>query len=162
MIKVVHKMNQHSQRYPLTQIFLRPAERGRKNLGLKAFTLIEILVSLFLLALTFAGMANLFLAGKGILRHTLYRVTAAELGKAFLDSLQLEVRQDTWNQVGNTLYLPIGEESRTYIGTESDSRIINGIKFTPSYTISRVRDAAGRDTQLRRVQLSISWPEPRH
>jgi len=60
-------------------------------------TLIEIIVATVILALTLAGMANLFISGKRWVLISQTRMVGGELGKFFLDPLQMLVRQDTWN-----------------------------------------------------------------
>jgi Tfp pilus assembly protein PilV len=72
------------------------------NKHIKALTLVEIIVSVVILALVITGLANVFVAGKRYIQHSRMRMAGGELGKEFLDPLQQYVRQDTWdgNQLG--------------------------------------------------------------
>ncbi|MGA2775880.1 MAG: prepilin-type N-terminal cleavage/methylation domain-containing protein [Candidatus Omnitrophota bacterium] len=113
-----------------------------------ALTLMEILVSLVILALVFLGLLNLFISGRKYLRHSQSIMAGSELGKVFLDPLQMQVREDTWDKgmavntltVGN--YLPVSYPDP-----------INGITYTATTVVTAVNDG------LRRVQTKISWEE---
>lgn len=116
----------------------------------KALTLIEILVSVVILALVITGMANLFVSGKRWLLHSRSRMTGAELGKLFVEPLQMDVRQDTWNTscVANTSNCPPASVNTT--------QTLDKINYTATYNSSNV---TGVPT-LRRVQVTINWTEP--
>lgn len=107
----------------------------------------EILVSLMVLSLVFLGLLNLFISGRKYIQHSQSRITAIELGKLFMDPLQMEVRQNDWDGSGN--YLTVG-------------RII---PFDPqtkaSVTYSATSDpvTAVGTTTLRRVKTTITWNE---
>lgn len=114
-----------------------------------ALTLIEILVSTIILSLVFLGLLSLFISGRKYLEHSQSRMGGSELGKVFIDPLQLQVRQDTWNAndlaIGNTI---------------STTKNINGVTYTAtSDAITAVKDPADIDTTLRRVKTTIHWNE---
>lgn len=121
------------------------------------FTLLEIIVATVIFGLVMVGLANIFISAKRYTLHARSRIQAAELGKLFLDPLQMQVRADSWDQINNLLRIPLGQESRSWTGTQE---VLDGISFTPNYTVSRVRDSAGNDTGLRRVRVNITWAEP--
>jgi prepilin-type N-terminal cleavage/methylation domain-containing protein len=66
----------------------------------KGLTLVEIIVAMVLLAGVMAGLTNVFVSGSRYVLHSRSRLSSMELGKFFLDPLQNEVRQDTWNTGG--------------------------------------------------------------
>jgi Tfp pilus assembly protein PilV len=109
----------------------------------KALTLMEILVSLVVLALVFLGLLNLFISGRKYLQHSQSRMVGSEFGKASLDPLQMEVRQDTWASNSLGISTPV-----------ITSQVIDGLTYTATSTVSLVGT-----TDLRRVQTKISWEE---
>ncbi len=113
----------------------------------KAVTLLEVLIAILILAITMANLVNLFVSGKRYILHARSRMNAAESGRSFLDSLQMDVRQDLWN---NNCVSTDGVN----ISCNTTPQSINDINYTPTYTKSPV---AG--TELRRVVTSISWTE---
>lgn len=112
----------------------------------RGLTLMEIIIATLIFALVMAGLANLFIAAKRLTLHARSRIQASELGKQFLDPLQMQVRQDQWgaNCVSNNanclaeLPVPLG-----------------GIDFNATYTSGTV---AG--TNLRIVNVTLNWNEP--
>jgi Tfp pilus assembly protein PilV len=131
----------------------------------KALTLIEVLVSAIILALVTTGLVGIFIAGRRQILHSRSRMTTGELGKLFLEPLQMQVRQgetspsanDGWDQNSNLLRIPAAQENISWTGATEN---LNSIDFTPNYTVSRVRDSLGNDTGLRRVRVTINWTEP--
>ena len=110
-------------------------------------TLVEILVSMVIFALIMAGLANLFTATKRLTLHSRYRITAGELGRYFLDPLQMGVRQDEW---GSNCVSTNGINTG---GCDITKQTIDNTTYTPEYEKSLV---AG----IRKVKLTVSWPEP--
>ncbi|PIQ87843.1 MAG: hypothetical protein COV73_01965 [Candidatus Omnitrophica bacterium CG11_big_fil_rev_8_21_14_0_20_43_6] len=108
------------------------------------FTLIEILVSAVIFALVMAGLLGVFASGNRILMHTRERIIGAELGKFFIDPMQVNVRQDQWTATNPLL-----------ISGAPTIESINNQDFTYGYTTGAV---AGTD--LRRVTTTINWDEP--
>jgi Tfp pilus assembly protein PilV len=113
----------------------------------KGMTILEIIVAMLILVLVIAGLANLFVAGKRFVLSSRSRMAGGELGKYFLDPLQLNVTQSNWDQAGNNLM--IGPDR-----TGSAVRLEGNIEYTPTYNIT---DVTGTD--LRRVKLILSWQE---
>jgi prepilin-type N-terminal cleavage/methylation domain-containing protein len=113
----------------------------------KGLTLTEILVSTVILALVALGLTNVFVSGKRQIVHSRARMTTAELGKYFLDPLEMDVRQDQW---GNNCL-----SSNPTTGCPTTPQSIDNITYTPAYTINNVTG-----TTLRKVKLTISWNEP--
>lgn len=110
----------------------------------KGLTLLEILISTLILAITMTGLGNLFFSAKRYILHSRSRMTAGELGKYFLDPLQMDIRQDKWGS--NCLSAATGCPA---------AQTLNKITYTPAYDIS---DVSG--TTLRKAKVTISWKEP--
>jgi len=115
----------------------------------KGLTLLEIIVSVLILALVMTGIANIFLAGKRHLGHTRSKIQAAELGRLFVAPLQKDVRQDKWGS--NCLSAGSGCPGAQTIGS---------ITYTPTYAISDVNVGVGSTLPLRKVKVTIKWNEP--
>ncbi len=108
------------------------------------FSLLEIIVSTVILSLTILGLLGVFAAGNYWVIHFRDRSTSAELGKFFVDPLQMQVRQDQWGTNGlSTNTLPV------------DNQMINGKNFRATSTATE--DVAG--TELRKVRTVIFWRE---
>ena len=116
----------------------------------EAFTLMEALVSSVLIALVLVGLGNLFLGGKKWMGHRRYQMTAAEIGKIFLDPLQMDVRQDQWSS-------SCLNSSGTNCSTHGYHPPVDGISYSASYAIST---PPVDGTNLRRVRLTVTWNEP--
>ncbi len=69
----------------------------------KALTLLEILVSLIIISLVITGLASTFVIGKRYIYKSRLKISGAELGKYFLDSLQRHVNYSTWYDTDNSL-----------------------------------------------------------
>jgi len=117
----------------------------------KSFSLIEILVASVIFAIVLAGLAYLFVAGKYYITHSRSRMGGGEIGRHFLDPLQMHVRQDTWDSAGNRLSVGSWAGGAESLG-------LGGVTYSPEYTVSKVI-VGGTDTELRKVKLKISWPE---
>jgi prepilin-type N-terminal cleavage/methylation domain-containing protein len=125
------------------RLSLLDKSNGQEKDYLAGFTLLEILVSVIILALLVTGLTNVFMSGKRSILHSRSKMTAAELGGYFLDPLQEQVRQDQWGS--NCLSSGTGCP-----GTQA----LNNITYTPTYTIS---DVSG--TTLRKVKINLKWNE---
>jgi hypothetical protein len=124
------------------------------------FTMMEIIVSVVLLALVSVGLINIFLSGGTRITGARTKMTGGELGKVFLESLQMDVTlrerssgaQNGWGQANNCLTNPT-----TGCPGYQD---IDGIRYTPSYNIDNVAlsncGEPGGDC-LKRVRLVVQW-----
>lgn len=129
----------------------------------RALTLIEVLVSVVILALVMAGMTNLFISGKRYVLHSRARMTGGELGKFFLDPLQMAVRQDTWINPNNPLANGIWycDDIPAHAGQQHPNcpllanRTLNAIPYNAQYTINRDSPIAN----MNRVRVDIVWSE---
>lgn len=133
----------------------------------KALTLLEILVAAIILALLMLGLTNLFYSGKRYLQHSRARMTGGEIGRLFLEPLNMAVREDTWDVATNPLYDASGGGSTTrYCDSVSvpqqpgcptlDERTLDKIIYDATYTFTRDNPII----DLTRVKLEVKWTEP--
>ncbi len=106
----------------------------------KALTLLEIIISAVILALVITGLVNVFVAAKGLIQHSRFRMSAGEVGKKFVDPLQAYVRQDTW--------------SSNPLGTKNVPDSTNGV-YTAKYTVTDHPS----DSDIKKVKAIVSWTE---
>ncbi|MDP2830669.1 MAG: prepilin-type N-terminal cleavage/methylation domain-containing protein [Candidatus Omnitrophota bacterium] len=111
----------------------------RKQLG---FSLVEILVATVVFSLVMLGMVSVFVAAKGHIMRSRERMISVEIGKFFIDPLQMDVKQENW------------DTSIFVLGKSPNTQIINNTKFTATYVISNVIG-----TDLYRVITTITWPD---
>ena len=114
-------------------------------------TLIEILVSVFILALIATGIGSLFISGERWALHSRSSMAGGELGKHFLDPLQMQVRQDTWNNAAVNC-LGTGNCPNQTLGIAEGL----GRNYTAVYSVSNNTPIAN----LNRVVVNITWTEP--
>jgi len=127
--------------------------------GKRSTTLFEVIISTVIFALVMGGLARVFVSGKRQVLHTMERMTSSEMGKVFLDPLQLAVRQDNWDTVNNALTVGTtycdasGVNQNPACPSLALHRNVNGINYTARY------DVATFSTNLRRVKVTINWTE---
>ena len=129
------------------------------------FTLIEIVVATVIFCLIVMGMASLFIAGKRHVLHSRDRMSGSEMGKFFVDPLQMDVRQDTWDSAINPNALKLTTTYCDSVGGNPQNpacppvgnRKINNIDYTVQYDVSVVNPVSAPD--LRRVKAQIGWTE---
>lgn len=154
-----------NKKEPTLRLIIKTIQSKNKLIG--GFSLIEILISILILALIMTGLVSLFISGKRWILHTRSRMAAGELGKYFLEPLQMEVRQDTWDQppydpAPNNL-LTAGNYKSTnnsFPGYETYTVVswfeepnVGGITYYPVY---RVENKDG----VRKVRFTLIWNEP--
>ncbi len=112
-------------------------------------------------AIIMGGLANLIIGTRQHSLHQRFRITAGELGRYFLERLQMQVDQSTWDAAGN--YLTEGEyksSGNTCSGFDDynvvawlNEPVLNGITYYPAQKV------IGKDG-LHKVKLTICWQEP--
>lgn len=118
----------------------------------KGVTLLENLIALIILILVMGGLISVFISGRQNILRFRSKMTAAEMGRFFLEPLQIQVSEDNWvNTCLGSKNASICEGSDLFQPMD-----ISGITYTPSYEIS---DAPG-STTLRKVKLTITWNDP--
>jgi Tfp pilus assembly protein PilV len=121
----------------------------------KGLSLLEIVVSTTLLALVTTGLANLFVAGKRYIAHTRSRMAGGELGKYFLDPLQMYVKQTDWNNTKNDY---VSDSPLHKCTDERGKQVILDRPYNSSYTVSVLPNFAN-DSAARKVKVDITWQE---
>ncbi|MDD4900282.1 MAG: prepilin-type N-terminal cleavage/methylation domain-containing protein, partial [Candidatus Omnitrophica bacterium] len=127
----------------------------------KAVTLMEVLVALIILAVVMAGIVNLFISGKRWILHMRARMAGGELGRQFLDPLQMDVRQDQWMLGANSNCLTSAGTASGTCGFFQPWFDPSGqMLYTPNYVITPLNvDATHPLGHLRRVVLTVTWNE---
>ncbi len=110
--------------------------------------MMEILVSLAILSIVVVGLINVFVASKALVLHNRNRMASGQLGRAFLDPLQLDVNQSTWGASCLTSGAGCVGAQNINIGGRS-------INFTPNYTRALDTPATG----VNRVVVTINWDD---
>jgi hypothetical protein len=123
----------------------------------RSTTLFEIIVATVIFSLVMAGMVSVFVSGKRHMMHSRDRMTSSEMGKLFLEPLQLAVRQDTWGAVGNglnegTTYCDASGIQNPACPSVASQRVVNNVDYTVQYDITAVPG-----TDLRRVVATVNW-----
>jgi len=133
----------------------------------RSTSLFEVIVATVILSMVLAGMVSVFVASKRHVMHSRDRITSGEMGKLFIDPLQLYVRQDNWDTVSNALRL-VGSNYITYCDADpahatlqnpacpadASQRKVNNIDYTAQYEV-----AAVSGTELRKVTVKVNWTE---
>lgn len=118
----------------------------------RALTLLEIIISMVILALVITGLVNVFVAGKRMIQHNRSRISGGELGKTFLDPLQAYVRVDTW--AGSNCFNtndPNNPANMANCPAVPATYATGGVSYTPQYYISDIGE-------VKKVKLKINWP----
>jgi len=114
----------------------------------KAFSLVEIIVSLIILSLTFSILLVVPIASRRYIQRANRRLAAANLAREFLNNLYPEVRIDTWN-TGN-LKIHNGTNNKSII------EIYNNLSVTSSYNLEyNVEQPPNRE--YRQVTVNVSY-----
>ncbi|MCX5705552.1 MAG: prepilin-type N-terminal cleavage/methylation domain-containing protein [Candidatus Omnitrophica bacterium] len=131
-------------------------------MGKRGFTILEVLISAVILALVTLGLVNVFVVAKRYMAHSRSRTAGGQIGKLFLDPLQMAVRQDTWganslSQGVSYCDSVVGHAQNASCPPGAAERQINGVTYDAKYDISFNTPIPG----LTKVKLFISWNEPR-
>jgi len=108
----------------------------------------EVLISAILFGLILIGLANLFIAGRKYVMHARARMASSELGRYFLDPLQLQVRQDQWGT--NCLSSGVGCGNPTFT--------LDNMDYKAAYQVTTGPGGAAA-TDVRKVTTKITWQE---
>jgi len=125
----------------------------------KGVTILEVIIALVILVLVIGGLVNVFISSQRWLIHARARMQGGELGKRYLDPLQMEVRKDQWIVDTSCLTGSGGTNCNTATWTD-----VSGITYTPSYIVSSVGtvDTDHPLGHLRRVRLTLDWTGEEH
>ena len=134
----------------------------------KAFTLVEVIVSLVIFAITMVGITNLLIYSKRQTGQAYSRMVEGELAKYFLDRLQMHVREDTWTLPQPNNLLALGN----YMSPNNPDFVYPTVNWLEEFDRQLNPNPASADvmyysaqqvtpvgtTNLRRVRLIISYP----
>jgi len=126
----------------------------------RATSLFEVIVATVIFSLIMGGMVGVFVAGKRHIFHSRERMVGSEMGKLFLDPLQLHVRKDTWDypanalNVGTTYCDSSGSSQNPACPSTSGERRVNNVDYSAQYDVSEVSG-----TDLRKAKVKINWTE---
>lgn len=123
---------------------VKAATMNKRGLG---FTLLELIICTIIIILLAAGLANIFVVGKGYIARTKSQINSAEIAKHFLAPMHSQVRQDVWSSTGNCV--------GNFMACPSAAENIDGVAYTPVFNITNVTG-----TTLRRVKVRIDWTAP--
>lgn len=136
----------------------------------KATSLLEILISMTLLAAIMVGLMNVVVSGKRLILHSRSRMTSGELGKVFVDFFPGFIRESDWDGPNND-YIPTNPLSVRGCASpcadpgnqgQAAPHNIVGITYTPSYRINTNLPAGWPvGSKMRKVRLDINWVSPR-
>lgn len=124
----------------------KPRLLGR---GVTGFTLLEVLVSAVIVSVVMLGLANIFISGKTYIHSSRLRMAGGELGRTFMDPLQMDVNQTTWGTNNNCLTNGLNCPGAITIPP-------GGTQYAPDYS-NRTPNYLG--TTLTRVVVTITWQE---
>jgi Tfp pilus assembly protein PilV len=117
----------------------------RKAKFLVGFSLLEILVSLLILAVVITGIMSVFISSQRYIIRSRHRLQAANIARQILEDLYREVRQDTWDT---------GELRGNYSKSGSITLPGEPITYNWNFTVSNVTGYS-----YRRVTVNVSWNE---
>ncbi|MFA5004796.1 MAG: hypothetical protein WC561_01560 [Candidatus Omnitrophota bacterium] len=138
-------------------------------------TILEILISSVILAITVAGLSGIFVSGKKYILHERMRMSGGGLGAAFIDPSQVAVMQgqttvgslDGWNQSNNALRVtPVGDfrycdsdpahaSKQASFCPPTSARTMSNTEYSAKYKIEDV----GSINPVRKVATTITWTE---
>ncbi|MDD5730535.1 MAG: hypothetical protein PHN57_05355 [Candidatus Omnitrophica bacterium] len=116
----------------------------------KAQTLMEVLTASILLLLVSYGLAGLFLASHRHIIRSHFRLAAAEMGKVYLDPLQMDVRQDIVANPAAASCLKSG------VGCPL-AQTLDNVAYTNTYVRSLLPLSDGQN--VTKVILTVVWAE---
>lgn len=127
----------------------------------RSAVLFEIIVATLIFSLVVAGLVSIFVASRRHMQHARERMTSSEMGKLFLEPLQLAVLQETWNSNALNLGTFYCDSDPAHAALQNPAcpavasqRIINNINYTVRYDVTNVPG-----TDLRKVIATVHWDE---
>jgi len=127
------------------------------NKDKKGFSLIEVIVALFILSIVLWPVTNYILNAKRYNMQNINLIRALNLGRAYLDNLYNEVRYDQWAPASNDYY-KCSTCSNLSIGDHSTSTSLS-YSYNITYNLfSNVTNLINHN-EMRKVKLTINWTD---
>lgn len=120
------------------------------------FTLVEVIVSLVILALAVAGIMASFIASQRFISRSNRRLQAANYARAEFERLNLAVDARDWVDPNEVPGDPL---DFTVAGTPRDCGVAMG-DFATDFNATCTYEVQTVLNDARRVDLTISWDEP--
>jgi prepilin-type N-terminal cleavage/methylation domain-containing protein len=115
-----------------------------RRTGKKGFTLVEIMVSMIVLALLASGFFSILVSARYLVNRSTMRMTGLEIAQLRIEELKANIRADTW-WLGGSPYQATGAWS-TWAAYAPD----------PTFqTRTRVDAVGGFD--CRKVSIQVQW-----
>ncbi len=119
------------------------------------FTLVEVIISALILALTAGGVLYIFSMEKGTVSETGHRVEAMEFARQSLEDLNKEIGADTWPGGALTAEVDVDTSASLPEGDFKD-------KFgaTRKHRITDMDPDHSGDPDYKSVTVTVNWTEP--
>jgi len=146
--------------------------------GILGFTLVEVLVSVFVISITLSGLLAVILMGKQTLKTDKYRVKALNYAQETLEELKNYVSLQQKDSFGIDKYVHLpnagkleGDDSITYQWaldpTGSGNPHVHGIQnstdvalgFARTYIVEDVDIGGGSGPILKKVTVTVTYPD---
>jgi len=138
----------------------------------RAFTILEIVISSIIIAITVIGLSGIFATGKKYISHARYRMVGGELGQLFMNPFQNYVSQNEltngadngWNRPNNPLTQQavarycdsVGGHIQQPFCPPLADRIMGGVEYSAKYEVMNHPSTAN----IRKIITTITWNEP--
>jgi prepilin-type N-terminal cleavage/methylation domain-containing protein len=111
---------------------------------IKGFTLVEIMVSLMILALLASGVFSVMVSMRHLVAHSKKRMGAIEVARRVIEDHRKYIRADTWDNITSPL-----NPSGSWSGYD--------YSYPPYRFRTRVDGVAGSD--CRKIAVDVRWDE---
>ena len=124
-----------------------------KGRARKGFTLIEVLVGLLILSVSFGGLIASFDVSKGFIYRSGKRLSASNLTRSVLNDFNNAVRSDTWGTGGSDLS-PAGSPHPVTLPAS-----FAALGYSGTYTVTDVDVNTDGEVDYRQVTLTLIYPD---
>lgn len=122
----------------------------------KAVTLLEVLISAIILAVSVAGILAVFISTRKFVGRSERRVVTQNILRQILEAFPKYVNESFWDNPNNPLNESSHSLSEILNGTTPSGEIILGYaNYSGTYTVSR-----NPNYEYRIVTLNLSYPRP--
>jgi len=133
---------------------------GKRALSRRGFTLVEIMVSMVILALLAAGFFSVITSGRYLVSRSKRRLAAYEIARRQIEARRAFVRADTWYAGGTDPLNPTGGLWTTW----GCSTVVGNITYQTRVRIDTLTAAEGCAAAAaadcpRRLTVQVRWNE---